>query len=247
MSEKRVIVVTGASRGIGRGIAVGLAESGCAVVINYSSSPDVAQETAAAVEARGGVAHLCRFDVSDPEAIKEAFKEISGLFKRVDVLVNNAGITRDNLLALMKPGEWDAVIDTNLKGAFLCSQAVVKMMMRQKYGRIINITSVVGVIGNSGQCNYSAAKAGLLGLTRSLARELISRNITVNAVAPGFIETAMTLRLPEKVRGELLTQIPAGRYGSPEDVAAAVKFLASDEAGYITGQIIHVNGGMFMG
>jgi 3-oxoacyl-[acyl-carrier protein] reductase len=247
MSEKRVIVVTGASRGIGRGIAVALAESGCAVVINYSSSPDAAQETAAAVEARGGTAHLCRFDVSDPEAIKEAFKEISGLFKRVDVLVNNAGITRDNLLALMKLGEWDAVIDTNLKGAFLCSQAVVKMMMRQKYGRIINVTSVVGVIGNPGQCNYSAAKAGLLGLTRSLARELISRNITVNAVAPGFIETAMTLRLPEKVRGELLTQIPAGRYGSPEDVAAAVKFLASDEAGYITGQIIHVNGGMFMG
>ena len=247
MSEKRVIVVTGASRGIGRGIAVALAESGCTVVINYSSSPDAAKETAAAVEARGGVAHLCRFDVADPEAIKEAFKEISGLFKRVDVLVNNAGITRDNLLALMKPGEWDAVIDTNLKGAFLCSQAVVKMMMRQKYGRIINITSVVGVIGNPGQCNYSAAKAGLLGLTRSLARELISRNITVNAVAPGFIETAMTLRLPEKVRGELLTQIPAGRYGSPEDVAAAVKFLASDEAGYITGQIIHVNGGMFMG
>ncbi len=247
MSEKRVIVVTGASRGIGRGIAVALAESGCTVVINFSSSAEAAQETAAAVEARGGTAHLCRFDVSDPEAIKEGFKEISGLFKRVDVLVNNAGITRDNLLALMKPGEWDAVIDTNLKGAFLCSQAVVKMMMRQKYGRIINVTSVVGVIGNPGQCNYSAAKAGLLGLTRSLARELISRNITVNAVAPGFIETAMTLRLPEKVRGELLNQIPAGRYGSPEDVAAAVRFLASDEAGYITGQIIHVNGGMFMG
>ena len=247
MSEKRVVVVTGASRGIGRGIAVTLAEPGCTVVINYSSSADAAQETAGAVEARGGTAHLCRFDVSDPEAVKEAFKEIGGLHKRVDVLVNNAGITRDNLLALMKAGEWDAVIDTNLKGAFLCSQAVVKMMMRQKYGRIVNVTSVVGVIGNPGQCNYSAAKAGLLGLTRSLARELISRNITVNAVAPGFIETDMTLRLPEKVREELLTQIPAGRYGSPEDVAAAVKFLASDEAGYITGQIIHVNGGMFMG
>jgi 3-oxoacyl-[acyl-carrier protein] reductase len=247
MNEKRVVVVTGASRGIGRGIAVALAEPGCAVVINYSASPDAARESAAAVEAKGGTAHLCRFDVADPEAIKEAFKEISGLFKRVDVLVNNAGITRDNLLALMKPGEWDAVIDTNLKGAFLCSQAVVKMMMRQKYGRIVNVTSVVGVIGNPGQCNYSAAKAGLIGLTRSLARELISRNITVNAVAPGFIETSMTLRLPEKVRDELLNQIPAGRYGSPEDVAAVVRFLASDEAGYITGQVIHVNGGMFMG
>lgn len=246
MSEKRVIIVTGASRGIGRGIAVTLAEPGVAVVINYSSSADAARDTAAAVEARGGTPHLCRFDVSDPEAVKEAFKEITKQYNRVDVLVNNAGINRDNLLALMKANEWDAVIDTNLKGAFLCSQAVVKTMMRQKYGRIINITSVVGVIGNPGQCNYSAAKAGLLGLTRSLARELISRNITVNAVAPGFIETDMTLRLPEKVREELLTQIPAGRYGSPEDVAAAVKFLASDEAGYITGQIIHVNGGMFM-
>jgi len=247
MSENRVIVVTGASRGIGRGIAVTLAEPGCVVVINYSSNTDAAREAAAAVAAKGGSAHLCRFDISDPEAVKEAFKELGKRYNRVDVLVNNAGITRDNLLALMKAGEWDAVIDTNLKGAFLCSQAVVKMMMRQKYGRIVNVTSVVGVIGNPGQCNYSAAKAGLLGLTRSLARELISRNITVNAVAPGFIETDMTHRLPEKARGELLTQIPAGRYGTPEDVAAAVKFLASDEAGYITGQVIHVNGGMFMG
>lgn len=247
MPLERVIVVTGASRGIGRGIAVTLAEPGDTVVINFSSSPEAAGETAAAVTAKGATAHLCRFDVSNPEAVKEAFKEIIGLRNRVDVLVNNAGITRDNLLALMKAGEWDAVIDTNLKGAFLCSQAVVRTMMRQKHGRIINVTSVVGVIGNPGQCNYSAAKAGLLGLTRSLARELVSRNITVNAVAPGFIETDMTLRLPEKVRVELLTQIPAGRYGTPEDVAAAVKFLASDAAGYITGQIIHVNGGMFMG
>lgn len=247
MPLERVIVVTGASRGIGRGIAVTLAEPGDSVVINFSSSPEAAGETAAAVTAKGATAHLCRFDVSNPEAVKEAFKEIIGLRNRVDVLVNNAGINRDNLLALMKAGEWDAVIDTNLKGAFLCSQAVVRTMMRQKHGRIINVTSVVGVIGNPGQCNYSAAKAGLLGLTRSLARELVSRNITVNAVAPGFIETDMTLRLPEKVRVELLTQIPAGRYGTPEDVAAAVKFLASDAAGYITGQIIHVNGGMFMG
>ena len=247
MPLERVIVVTGASRGIGRGIAVTLAEPGDTVVINFSSSSEAAAETAAAVAAKGATAHLCRFDVANPEAVKEAFKEIIGLRNRVDVLVNNAGINRDNLLALMKAGEWDAVIDTNLKGAFLCSQAVVRTMMRQKHGRIINVTSVVGVIGNPGQCNYSAAKAGLLGLTRSLARELVSRSITVNAVAPGFIETDMTLRLPEKVRVELLTQIPAGRYGTPEDVAAAVKFLASDTAGYITGQIIHVNGGMFMG
>jgi 3-oxoacyl-[acyl-carrier protein] reductase len=247
MSEKRVVVVTGASRGIGRGIAVAFAEPGCTVVVNYSSSPEAARETAAAVEGKGGTALLCRFDVSDPEAIKEAFKEIGKVHGRVDVLVNNAGVARDNLLALMKPAEWDTVLNTNLKGAFLCSQAVVKMMMRQKYGRIVNVTSVVGFIGNAGQCNYSAAKAGLVGFTRSLARELVSRNITVNAVAPGFIETDMTLQLPEKVRGELLSQIPTGRYGSVEEVAAAVKFLASDAAGYITGQVIHVNGGMFMG
>ncbi len=247
MSETRVIVVTGASRGIGRGIALAMAQPGCTVVVNYSSSPDAARETAAAIEAKGGTAHLCRFDVGDPEAIKEAFKEIAGLHNRVDVLVNNAGITRDNLLALMKPGEWDDVLNTNLRGAFLCSQAVVKMMMRRKYGRIINVSSVVGIIGNAGQCNYSAAKAGIIGLTRSLSRELISRNITVNAVAPGFIDTDMTHRLPEKVREELLGQIPAGRYGTVDDVAAAVNFLASDNAGYITGQVIHVNGGMFMG
>ncbi|HQN18846.1 MAG TPA: 3-oxoacyl-ACP reductase FabG, partial [Syntrophobacteraceae bacterium] len=203
MSETRVIVVTGASRGIGRGIALAMAQPGCTVVVNYSSSPDAARETAAAIEAKGGTAHLCRFDVGDPEAIKEAFKEIAGLHNRVDVLVNNAGITRDNLLALMKPGEWDDVLNTNLRGAFLCSQAVVKMMMRRKYGRIINVSSVVGIIGNAGQCNYSAAKAGIIGLTRSLSRELISRNITVNAVAPGFIDTDMTHRLPEKVREEL--------------------------------------------
>jgi 3-oxoacyl-[acyl-carrier protein] reductase len=246
MSEQRVIVVTGASRGIGRAIAVALAEPGCDVVINYHSSPDGAREASLAVEARGAKAHLARFSVADPDAIKAGFKEILDTHKRVDVLVNNAGVTRDNLLATMKMTEWDEVIDTNLKGAYLCSQAVVRTMMRQRFGRIVNVTSVVGVIGNPGQCNYSAAKAGLLGLTRALARELVSRNITVNAVAPGFIDTDMTHRLPEAVREELLKQIPAGRYGSPEDVAAAVRFLASSEAGYITGQVIHVNGGMFM-
>ena len=247
MSEKRVIVVTGASRGIGRATAVALGEPGHVVVVNYLSNPTAARETAALVEAGGGVAHLCPFDIADQAAVKDAFKNIVKDHGRVDVLVNNAGITRDNLLVLMKPDEWDEVLNTNLKGTFLCSQAVVKPMMKQKYGRIINITSVVGTIGNPGQCNYSAAKAGIIGLTRALAREIISRNITVNAVAPGFIETDMTLQMPEKTREGLLAQIPAGRYGSPEDVAAAVKFLASDAAGYITGQVIHVNGGMFMG
>lgn len=245
--KKRVIVVTGASRGIGRAIAVALAAPGSEVLINYQSGLQAARETADAVQAQGAAAHLYRFDVAEPREVKEAFKEIVVRHERVDVLVNNAGITRDNLLALMKPTEWDEVMNTNLKGVFLCCQALVKPMMRQRYGRIVNITSVVGVTGNAGQCNYSAAKAGILGLTRSLARELISRNITVNSVAPGFIETDMTAAMPEKVRAALLTQIPAGRPGTPEDVAAAVRFLVSDAANYITGQVIHVNGGMFMG
>ena len=247
MSDKRVVVVTGASRGIGRAIATDLARPGCDVIINFHSSAGAAEETAEAIRLRGGSPHLRPFDVSDSDAVKEAFKEIVKTHGRVDVLVNNAGITKDNLLALMKPAEWDTVINTNLKGVFLCSQAVTKPMMKQRYGRIVNITSVVGAIGNPGQCNYSAAKAGIIGFTRALAREVVSRNITVNAVAPGFISTDMTMEMPEKVREGLLTQIPAGRYGTPEDVAAAVRFLASDSAGYITGQVIHVNGGMFMG
>lgn len=247
MSEKRVAVVTGASRGIGRGIAVALARPGYDIIVNYNASPGPAEETAAAVAAQGGSAHLHRFNIADADSVKEAFKEIIKTYGRVDVLVNNAGIARDNLLVLMKASEWDEVLDTNLRGAFLCTQAVVKQMLRQRYGRIVNVTSVVGVIGNAGQCNYSAAKAGLIGFTRSIARELVSRNITVNAVAPGFIETDMTLALPETARQSLLQQIPAGRCGTSEDVAAAVVFLASEAAGYITGQVIHVNGGMFMG
>jgi 3-oxoacyl-[acyl-carrier protein] reductase len=246
LSEQRVVVVTGASRGIGRAIAVELAGPGVDVIVNYNSSPEEAQKTASAIEAKGGIPHLYRFSVADGDAVKESFKEIIKAFDRVDVLVNNAGITRDNLLAIMKPSEWDAVLDTNLKGVFLCSQAVIKPMMRRRYGRIVNVTSVVGVMGNAGQCNYSAAKAGIIGFTHSLARELMSRNITVNAVAPGLIETDMTHRVPAKVRENLLAQIPAGRYGAPEEVAAAVKFLVSEGANYITGQVIHVNGGMFM-
>jgi 3-oxoacyl-[acyl-carrier protein] reductase len=247
MTERRVIVITGASRGIGRAVAVTMAEPGRDIVINYQSGQAAAQQTAAAVEARGGTPHLYPFNIADPDGVKDAFKEITKTLGRMDVLVNNAGIARDNLLALMKQNEWDDVIATNLKGVFLCSQAVVKTMMRQRYGRIVNLSSVVGVMGNPGQSNYCAAKAGIIGFTRSLAREIISRNITVNAVAPGFIETDMTAHIPEKGREELLAQIPAGRYGSPEDVAVAVKFLASEEAGYITGQVLHVNGGMFMG
>ncbi|MCE5244669.1 MAG: 3-oxoacyl-[acyl-carrier-protein] reductase [Syntrophobacteraceae bacterium] len=247
MSEKRVVLVTGASRGIGRAIAVALARPGDEVIVNFASNTAAAEQTASAIEAVGAVPSLRPFDVCDNDSVRESIKDIVKTHGRIDVLVNNAGITRDNLLALMKQSEWDEVLETNLKGVFLCSQAVVKPMMRQKFGRIVNVTSVVGVTGNAGQCNYSAAKAGIIGFTRSLARELISRNITVNAVAPGYIETEMTQRIPEKAREALLAQIPAGRCGAPEEVAAAVSFLASHEAGYITGQVIHVNGGMYMG
>ena len=247
MSEQRVIVVTGASRGIGRAIAVEMAGAQTHIIVNYNSSPEAARQTAELIESKGGRSTLMRFSVADPDAVKTAFKQILDAHGRIDVLVNNAGIAKDNLLVMMKPNEWDDVMNTNLKGAFLCSQAVIKSMMRQRCGRIVNVTSVVGVIGNAGQCNYSAAKAGIIGFTRSLAREIISRNITVNAVAPGFIETDMTLAIPQKSREALLEQIPAARYGTGEEVAAAVAFLASDAAAYITGQVIHVNGGMFMG
>lgn len=247
MSERRVIVVTGASRGIGRAIATEMAGPQTDVIVNYNSSPEAARQTADFVASRGGTPELMQFSVADPEAVKSAFKQILGAHGRVDVLVNNAGIAKDNILVMMKSTEWDDVIDTNLKGAFLCSQAVIKPMMRQRHGRIVNVTSVVGVIGNAGQSNYSAAKAGIIGLTRSLAREIISRNITVNAVAPGFIETDMTQSVSQKSREALLGQIPAARYGTPQEVASAVAFLASDAAAYITGQVLHVNGGMFMG
>ncbi|MDR3556910.1 MAG: 3-oxoacyl-[acyl-carrier-protein] reductase [Syntrophobacteraceae bacterium] len=246
MSEQRVVVVTGASRGIGRAIAVGLSAADTHVIVNYNSSPEAADETASLVRSRGGASTAMKFDVADPDAVKAAFDQIVGAHGRIDVLVNNAGIARDNLLALMKPSEWDVVMATNLKGAFLCSQAVIRPMMKRRFGRIVNVTSVVGVTGNPGQCNYSAAKAGIIGLTKSLAREIVSRKITVNAVAPGYIETDMTAALPAKAREVLLAQIPAGRPGAPEEVASAVAFLASDSAGYITGQVIHVNGGMYM-
>ncbi|MDA8308592.1 MAG: 3-oxoacyl-[acyl-carrier-protein] reductase [Deltaproteobacteria bacterium] len=247
MSEQRVVVVTGASRGIGRAIAVEMAAPNTHVVINYNSNPESAEQTASLVQSRGATSSAMQFNVADPDAVKAAFDRIIDAHGHIDVLVNNAGIARDNLLAIMKPAEWDDVMATNLKGAFLCSQAVIRPMMRRRFGRIVNVTSVVAATGNPGQCNYSAAKAGIIGLTKSLAREIVSRKITVNAVAPGYIETDMTAALPPKAREALLAQIPAGRPGAPEEVAAAVAFLASDAAGYITGQVIHVNGGMFMG
>ncbi|SMC19622.1 3-oxoacyl-[acyl-carrier-protein] reductase [Desulfacinum hydrothermale DSM 13146] len=247
MEHNKVVLVTGASRGIGRAVALAFAEPETTVVVNYRSGQEAAQETARAVEKQGGKAVLCPFDVADPDAVKKAFKEVVDSLGRLDVLVNNAGMTRDNVFPRLKTEDWDLVLDVNLKGIFLCSQAAVRPMLKQRHGRIINITSVVGFTGNPGQCNYAAAKAGIMGLTRSLARELISRNITVNAVAPGYIETEMTHALPEKAREALVAQIPAGRTGRPEEVAAAVRFLASEQAAYITGQVLHVNGGMYMG
>lgn len=247
MAQTKVVLVTGASRGIGRAIAVSFAEPGTTVVVNYRSGRDAAEETARTVTERGAQAFLCPFDVSHPEEVKAAFKEITDAHGRLDVLVNNAAITRDNILPRLKESDWDEVMAVNLKGVFLCCQAAMRPMLKQRYGRIITVTSVVGFTGNAGQCNYAAAKAGIVGLTRSLAREVVSRNITVNAVAPGYIETEMTQSLSEDARHALLAQIPAGRTGTPEEVAAAVRFLASEEAGYITGQVLHVNGGMFMG
>jgi 3-oxoacyl-[acyl-carrier protein] reductase len=243
----KVAVVTGGSRGIGRAICLQFAELGAKVVINYVSRPDAAEETKALVEAMGGECLVVKFDVSKTSEVQEAFKQITADCGRIDILVCNAGVTRDGLLATMKEEAWDQVMDVNLKGAFNCIKAGCRPMMKQRWGRIIVITSVVGFAGNAGQANYSAAKAGLVGLTRSSARELASRGITVNCVAPGYIDTDMTSNLPEAVKEKILSEIPLGILGEPGDIAKAVTYLASDDARYVTGQAIHVNGGMFMG
>ncbi len=242
-----IALVTGGSRGIGRAICLKLASLGATVGINFVANPVAAQETLQQIQALDGKGFLARFDVADAEAVQENIKEFINTYGRIDILVNNAGITRDGLMARMKETDWDSVLDTNLKGAFLCSKAVMRSMMKKRWGRIINVTSVVGFVGNSGQVNYGAAKAGLTGLTKSMARELAGRNITVNCVAPGYIVTDMTEGLAEDVQAALKAQIPLGILGTPEDVAASVGFLASADAGYITGQTLHVNGGMYMG
>lgn len=245
--EGKKALVTGASRGIGRAIALALAEAGADVAVNYAGSEAAAAETKAAVEALGRKAILVKADVGKAESFDAMVKEVLESFGSLDILVNNAGITKDNLIMRMKEEEFDQVIETNLKGVFNGIKAVSRQMMKQRSGRIINISSVVGALGNAGQANYVAAKAGVIGLTKSASRELASRGITVNCVAPGFITTDMTDKLPEEMKEQLSGQIPLARLGAPEDIANAVRFLASEAASYMTGQTIHVDGGMYMG
>lgn len=243
--KDKMAFITGGSQGIGRACALVLAEAGADVAV-AGRSLDKLNAVAQEVTALGRKALAIRLDVIDPAQVKAAFAEYAKQFPRLDILVNNAGITKDTLLLRMKLEEWDAVVNTNLRGAFLCTQEGIKLMLRQRYGRIVNISSVVGQSGNAGQANYVASKAGLEGFTRSVAQEVASRNITVNAIAPGFIATAMTDLLPEAVRTNLLGRIPAGRMGTDREIAYGVRFLASDEAGYITGQVLHINGGLYM-
>lgn len=242
----KVALVTGASRGIGRAIALKLAAEGAAVVINYHGSMEKAKEVKAEIESDGGIAEIMQCNVADYQATEAMIRKVTDDFGRLDILVNNAGITRDGLLMKMSEEDFDRVIDTNLKGAFHTIRFAARQMLKQRSGRIINMASVVGVTGNAGQANYAASKAGVIGLTKATARELASRGITVNAVAPGFIETDMTAVLPEKVKEASVSQIPLGKFGSPEQVASAVAFLASSDAAYITGQVLHVDGGMVM-
>lgn len=245
--QGRAALVTGASRGIGRAIAISLAEAGADVAINYAGNEQAALETAEAVRALGRQAITIKADVGDAEQVDSMIKTVIEQFGKLDILVNNAGITRDNLLMRMKEEEFDQVINTNLKGVFNCMKAATRPMMKQRYGRIINISSVVGSVGNPGQTNYVAAKAGVIGMTKTAAKELASRGITVNAVAPGFIETEMTDQLNPEWREQLLKSIPLARLGQPEDIARIVRVLASDDAAYMTGQTLHVDGGMYMG
>ena len=244
--DGKTALVTGASRGIGRAIALRLAAEGARVAINYAGNVKAAEEVKAAVEAAGGAAILCQADISNSAAVEAMVADVVKEFGTLDILVNNAGITRDTLLMRMKDEDFAKVLDTNLKGVFYCTKAVAKLMMKKRSGRIVNMASVVGLVGNAGQTNYAAAKAGVIGFSKSAARELASRGITVNVVAPGFIGTDMTAVLPEAVKEKTLAGIPLGKMGEPEDVANAVLFLASDQASYITGQVVNVDGGMVM-
>ena len=242
--EGKVALVTGASRGLGKAIALKLATLGSRVVVNYASSEEEAKKVAGEIKSQGGEAMLVKANVADAQAVKAMVKEIAGTWGKIDILVNNAGITRDSLLLRMSDEAWDEVINTNLRGAYLCTKAALRHMMGQSWGRIINITSLAGMVGYAGQANYSAAKAGLIAFTKSVAREVGSLNITVNAAAPGFIVTNMTDKLPQETKDFILTRIPLKRFGKPEDVAELVAFLASERASYITAQVIGIDGGI---
>ena len=244
--EDQVALVTGASRGIGRAIGFALGQAGAYVIVNYRGNRDAADEALAAIIAAGGRGELCQFDIAAEDQVDEAVKKIVDAHKKVDILVNNAGVTADNLLMRVKSADWDQVIGTNLKGTVLCTKIVSRHMVGQRYGRIINISSVVGQMGNVGQSLYAASKAGIIGFTKTVAREVATRGITVNAVAPGFIDTDMTAKLPEKLREEFIKKIPLGRFGTCAEVAEMIVFLAGAGAGYITGQVFNVNGGLYM-
>jgi 3-oxoacyl-[acyl-carrier protein] reductase len=245
LMQNRIAFITGASRGIGRACSLGLSSAGARVVL-AARRVDQLEKVAAEIRSAGRDAFVVEMDLSVPDSVRSAISKASKEFGRIDILVNNAAITRDGLAVRMKQEDWEAVLATNLTGAFIATQQVLLSMMRERWGRIINITSVVGEAGNPGQANYAASKAGLIGLTKSLAQEMASRNITVNAVAPGFIDTDMTQALPPELKEKILAAIPLKRLGTPGDVAAAVRFLASDEAAYITGHVLNVNGGMYM-
>lgn len=242
----KIAVVTGGSRGIGRAISIELAKRGAHVIVNFNSNQEAAQTVIDEITSNGGSASSLQADVSDEVQAQKLIKEATGIHGKIDILVNNAGITRDNVIMMMKPDDFDAVINTNLRSTWLCAKAAVRAMMSKRYGRIINITSVSGIMGQAGQTNYSASKAGIIGFTKALAREVASRGITVNAVAPGFVLTDLTKDLPAELTTQLNNFIPLGRWGETSDVANAVAFLASDEAGYITGHVLNVDGGMAM-
>jgi len=246
-TASKTVVVTGGSRGIGRAIALRFASKGTHIVIvHYDPDEIAAQETVSMVSQQGATAESKKVDLSDFQAVDELFKDILSRFGNIHVLVNNAGITKDTLLMRMSEADWDAVLHVNLKSVFNCTKAVIRSMLKQREGRIVNISSVVGQMGNAGQSNYAASKAGIMGFTKSVAREAAPRGVTVNAVAPGYVDTDMTKVLPDEVKAAFLQQVPLGRVGTPEDVAEAVHWLCSEAAGYITGQVLHVNGGMYM-